>query len=208
MSDMEHLSDQQIARVEALRAASSIGTKVASPFGGRTPPDVPELVDLAEYILKGTHPMEHYWREEQTDDTTGKSGAAAKAAAGRRGGAVHVGVQRVPPPGPEHGTQPHGDQHPAGEATAAEHADRAQVGDSSPASGRGGVRAGGEVGPVVSPVKQNLYRIQRVDGEGYAPTSRGLANLLVEKGRAEWIGTDYDEDLDAFVHYADRIDNG
>jgi len=55
---------------------------------------------------------------------------------------------------------------------------------------------------------RNLYRIERVDGEGYAPTSRGVANLLVEKGRAEWVGTDYDEDLDAFVHYADRIDNG
>jgi hypothetical protein len=52
---------------------------------------------------------------------------------------------------------------------------------------------------------RNIYRIQKVDGEGYAPTSRMLVNILIEKGRAGWIGTDYDEDEDAFVHYADRI---
>jgi hypothetical protein len=62
------------------------------------------------------------------------------------------------------------------------------------------------VGSVVQAVTtRNIYRIQKVDGEGYAPTSRMLVNILIEKGRAGWIGTDYDEDEDAFVHYADRI---
>ena len=54
-------------------------------------------------------------------------------------------------------------------------------------------------------MRQNLYRLQTVDGQRYAPSSRGMVNLLVEKGKAEWVGTDYDEDKDAFVHYADRI---
>jgi len=60
----EHLSDQQIARVEALHAAREIGRKSAGPFGAQTPPDVPELVDLAEYILNGTHPMDRYTEQE------------------------------------------------------------------------------------------------------------------------------------------------
>jgi hypothetical protein len=56
----EHLWDHQIARLEALQAASTIGSKSGGPFGPRTPPDVPELVDLAEYIIHGTHPMDRY----------------------------------------------------------------------------------------------------------------------------------------------------
>jgi len=51
---------------------------------------------------------------------------------------------------------------------------------------------------------RNLYRLQSRDEEMYHPVSRAIANLMVEKGRAEWVGTDYDEELDAFVHYADR----
>ena len=62
----EHLSDQQIARVEALEAASSVGRRSEGPFKASAPPDVPELVDLAEYILNGTHPMDRYTEEEKT----------------------------------------------------------------------------------------------------------------------------------------------
>ena len=52
---------------------------------------------------------------------------------------------------------------------------------------------------------KNLYRLQTLDGQGYAPSSRNRVNTLIETERAEWIGTDWDEDLDAYVHYADRI---
>jgi len=55
-------------------------------------------------------------------------------------------------------------------------------------------------------VTQNLYRLQARNGDQYHPISREVVNLLIEKGRAEWIGTDYEEKMDAFVHYADRID--
>jgi len=61
------------------------------------------------------------------------------------------------------------------------------------------------MGAVVPTVRQNLYRLQSQDGETYNPARREVVNLLIEKGRAEWIGTDYEEDKDAFVHYADRI---
>lgn len=60
MTSMEHLSDQQIARAEALGVARDVGRKTGGPFGPVTPVDVPELVDLAEYILSGTHPMDRY----------------------------------------------------------------------------------------------------------------------------------------------------
>ena len=65
---MEHLSDQQIARVEALRVASTIGRKTTGPFGGSTPAEASDLVDLAEYILNGTHPMDRYNEKEKPDD--------------------------------------------------------------------------------------------------------------------------------------------
>lgn len=56
----EHLSDEQNARLEALQAAGTIGRKTTGAFGGSTPADVPELVDLAEYIIAGTHPIDRY----------------------------------------------------------------------------------------------------------------------------------------------------
>lgn len=56
----EHLSDQQIARLEALKAASTVGRTTTGPFGGSTPPDTTDLVDLAEYIIAGTHPHDRY----------------------------------------------------------------------------------------------------------------------------------------------------
>jgi hypothetical protein len=62
------------------------------------------------------------------------------------------------------------------------------------------------VGEVVQAVTtRNVYRLQSHDGQTYHPTSRVVVNILIEKGRAEWIGTDYEEKMDAFVHYADRI---
>jgi len=65
---MEHLSDQQIARVEALHASREVGRKSAGPFGAQTPPDTTDLVDLAEYILNGTHPMDRYTDEKEKPD--------------------------------------------------------------------------------------------------------------------------------------------
>lgn len=53
----EHLSDLQLARLEALQAAATIGRKTNGPFAGSIPPEVLELVDLAEYILNGKHPL-------------------------------------------------------------------------------------------------------------------------------------------------------
>lgn len=51
---------------------------------------------------------------------------------------------------------------------------------------------------------RNVYRLQTLDGQSYAPSTRERVNALIEAERAEWIGTDYDEDKDAYVHYADR----
>lgn len=60
----EHLSDQQIARVEALEASARlIGTRTEGAFKGTEPRDVCEMTDLSEYILNGTHPMERYHEE-------------------------------------------------------------------------------------------------------------------------------------------------
>lgn len=59
----EHLSDQQIARVEALKAAQPLVRTSTGPFGSTTPPELNDLVDLAVFILDGKHPMEdHYAR--------------------------------------------------------------------------------------------------------------------------------------------------
>lgn len=67
---MEHLSDQQLARVEALHAAREVGRTTTGPFGGVRPCEIPELVDLAEYIVAGIHPMDRYNTEEvKTDET-------------------------------------------------------------------------------------------------------------------------------------------
>lgn len=68
MSSMEHLSDQQIARVEALMVARDVGRKTGGPFGPVTPADVPEMVDIAEYIISGTHPMDRYADAEEKPD--------------------------------------------------------------------------------------------------------------------------------------------
>lgn len=71
MNETEHLSDQQLARIEALRVASTLGRKTTGPFGASTPAETSDLVDLAEYILNGTHPMDRYSndkKEEKTND--------------------------------------------------------------------------------------------------------------------------------------------
>lgn len=51
---------------------------------------------------------------------------------------------------------------------------------------------------------ENLYYIQTRDGKSYRRSTREKVNALIEEGRAEWSGSEYDEDLDAVVHYADR----
>ena len=65
----EHLSDQQMARLEALHAAREVGRTTTGAFGGAKPPEIPELVDLAEYIIAGIHPMDRYadTAEEKSD---------------------------------------------------------------------------------------------------------------------------------------------
>lgn len=56
----EHLSDQQHARLEALTAAYGVSRTSTGTFGGSTPPETTDLVDLAEYIVKGIHPLDRY----------------------------------------------------------------------------------------------------------------------------------------------------
>jgi hypothetical protein len=51
----------------------------------------------------------------------------------------------------------------------------------------------------------NLYRLQTEDGESYSPSTRDKVNALIESGGAEWVGTDFNEEVGAYVHYADRI---
>jgi hypothetical protein len=65
----EHLSDQQLARLEALHAAREVGRTTTGAFGGVKPCEIPELVDLAEYIIRGIHPMDRYTdTKEETDE--------------------------------------------------------------------------------------------------------------------------------------------
>ena len=52
---------------------------------------------------------------------------------------------------------------------------------------------------------KNVYRLQGPDGKTYNVKTREEINERIEKGWAEWVGTDYDEDKDEYVHYADRI---
>lgn len=51
---------------------------------------------------------------------------------------------------------------------------------------------------------KNVYRIEEPDGE-VREMRRDRLNRLVVAERAEWIGTDFDEDLNAYVHYARRV---
>lgn len=53
---------------------------------------------------------------------------------------------------------------------------------------------------------RNLYRLQSRDGQIYVPILREKVNALIEKGLAEWVGTDYNAERDAYIHYADRIE--
>jgi hypothetical protein len=55
------LSDQQLARIEALKAAQPLVRTSKGAFGGVEPPELNDLVDLAVFILEGKHPMaDHY----------------------------------------------------------------------------------------------------------------------------------------------------
>lgn len=66
MNEYTKLSDQQIARAEALRTAKAVGSK--TQLGGSVPPDSTDLVDLAEYILHGNHPLDRYKEVEDEQD--------------------------------------------------------------------------------------------------------------------------------------------
>lgn len=67
MTSMENLSEEQRARADALFIARDVSKKTGSPFGPVTPADVPEIVDLAEYVVRGVHPMDRYTDEEKPD---------------------------------------------------------------------------------------------------------------------------------------------
>lgn len=63
----EHLSDQQIARMEALQGGSAmLGRRSEGAFKAVTHPDVVDLIDLAEYVIKGMHPHDRYEEKEKT----------------------------------------------------------------------------------------------------------------------------------------------
>lgn len=68
MSSTEHLSEQQAARLEALLAAREVSRTTTGALGGSRPPDVPDLVDLAEYIIHGLHPHDRYSDQEMKPD--------------------------------------------------------------------------------------------------------------------------------------------
>jgi hypothetical protein len=62
----EHLNDQQIARLEAVQSAATVlGRKSDGAFKAVTYPDTADLVDIAEYIVVGIHPLERYAEEEK-----------------------------------------------------------------------------------------------------------------------------------------------
>jgi hypothetical protein len=52
----------------------------------------------------------------------------------------------------------------------------------------------------------NLYFIQTQDRKGYVQSTRDKVNALIEKGEAEWAGSDGDEETDTVSHFADRIE--
>ena len=63
----EHMSDQQIARLEALQSAAPlVGRKNDGAFKGSDPTDINDLVDVAEYIIDGVHPMTRYYEANKT----------------------------------------------------------------------------------------------------------------------------------------------
>lgn len=59
--DMGHLSDQQLARVEALIAAR--GVLMSTSFMSTSAPAYEAVVDVAEYVLTGTT----YYRDRNVD---------------------------------------------------------------------------------------------------------------------------------------------
>lgn len=50
---------------------------------------------------------------------------------------------------------------------------------------------------------KNIYYLQTRDGRSYRQASQNEVNVLIENGKAEWAGTDGDEDSDTVTHYAD-----
>lgn len=67
MSD-SYLSDQQLARVEALKQAQPLVRTPKGPFGAVEPPELNDLVDLAVFILEGKHPMQDHWDRMATGE--------------------------------------------------------------------------------------------------------------------------------------------
>lgn len=59
------LDATQEARAEALRVARSIMVKNGF-LSNQVDNAIPELVDMAEYILSGTHPMDRYDAQDDT----------------------------------------------------------------------------------------------------------------------------------------------
>lgn len=57
--------------------------------------------------------------------------------------------------------------------------------------------------PTPGPV--NIYFLQNRDGTGYRRVSKSRVNAMIESGRAEWVGTDWNEETQSYAHFADRI---
>ena len=51
----------------------------------------------------------------------------------------------------------------------------------------------------------NIYYLQTVDGKSYRRSTMWKVNKLIMEEKAEWVGTDGDEETDIVAHYADRI---
>lgn len=75
----EVFTDEQRARAKALDTARGLVTKVGFASGEVNVP-VAEIVDLAEYIITGTHPLDRY-DDERTDEERCEGCASTEIAA-------------------------------------------------------------------------------------------------------------------------------
>lgn len=72
INDAADLNDyfdvEQAARAVALTIADQIGRSTGA-FSGSEPAEITGLVDLADYIIHGEHPLDRYSEEEEPNDT-------------------------------------------------------------------------------------------------------------------------------------------
>lgn len=53
--------------------------------------------------------------------------------------------------------------------------------------------------------EKNHYFLENEEGSGYSRVTRRRLNRMVKQEQAEWIGTDYNQDRNAYEHYARRL---